>query len=160
MQSQLFDQPVELDNLNTLRNLSELEANKILVETFKKAINDLTIQNRGDAQIRDSIKLRNTRPFVAKDQGYLIPKKSIFNKIIGANQLELLFAQFLENCEDVISYAKNYFSVHFMLDYVNAGGDISNYYPDFFVKVSDKEVYTLILHGKEEKKGKTGLPPI
>jgi type III restriction enzyme len=68
----------------------------------------VTVKDKGDAEIRDSIKLRQTRPFVTKEQGYLIPKKSIFNKIVGDSNLELLFARFLEDCEDVVSYAKNY----------------------------------------------------
>ena len=150
VRSQLFDQQVELDSPNTMRNLSEMATHKTLAEFFKKSINDLTIQNKGDAEIRDRIKLRHTRPFVAKDQGYLIPKKSLFNKILGDSSLELLFARFLEDCEDVVSYAKNYFSVHFMLDYVNADGEISNYYPDFFVKVSDREVYIVETKGRED----------
>ena len=86
-----------------LRNLSELAATKTLIETFKKAINALTVRDKGDAEIRDTIKLRQTRPFVAKDQGYLVPKKSVFNRIIGDSQLELRFAAFLENCSDVMS---------------------------------------------------------
>lgn len=139
VQNDLFEKVVDLEAPNTLRNLSELEATKTLTETFKKAINTLTVKDKGDAEIRDSIKLRQTRPFVAKDQGYLIPKKSIFNKIIGDSDFELLFARFLEDCDDVISYAKNYMAVHFKLDYVNADGDISNYYPDFIVKLSPEE---------------------
>jgi type III restriction enzyme len=75
VQDQLFDREVELEDSNTLRNLSELDATKTLIETFKKAINALTIQDKGDAEIRDTIKLRQTRPFVATEQGYLIPKK-------------------------------------------------------------------------------------
>ncbi|MGH8399230.1 MAG: DEAD/DEAH box helicase, partial [Gammaproteobacteria bacterium] len=71
VQNHLFDRPVELESPNTLRNLSELTAAKTLIETFKKAINALTVQDKGDAEIRDTIKLRQTRPFVAKDQGYL-----------------------------------------------------------------------------------------
>jgi len=90
-----------------LRNLSELAATKTLIETFKKAINALTVQDKGDAEIRDTTKLRQMRPFVAKDQGYLIPKKSVFNRIIGDSHFELLFARFLEDCDDVVSYAKN-----------------------------------------------------
>ena len=39
VQERLFDRPVELESPNTLRNLSELAATKILIETFKKAIN-------------------------------------------------------------------------------------------------------------------------
>jgi len=94
IRNELFGVNVDLDNLNTLRNLSELEASKTLIETFKKEINSLTVQNRGDAEIRDTIKLRKTRPFVVKEQGYIIPKKSIFNKIIGDSHLELQFASF------------------------------------------------------------------
>ena len=150
VQDQLFDQQVELEDPNTLRNLSELAASKSLIEGFKKAINALTVQVKGDAEIRDTIKLRQTRPFVAKNQGYLIPKKSIFNKIIGDSHFELLFAGFLEGCEDVTSYAKNYLAVHFKLDYVKADGDISNYYPDFLVKVSNKEIFIVETKGRED----------
>ena len=150
VQTDLFDQRVDLEHPNTLRNLSELAATKTLIETFKKAINALTVRDRGDAEIRDTIKLRQTRPFVAKDQGYLIPKKSVFNRVIGDSQLELLFASFLEDCPDVVSYAKNYFAVHFKLDYVNVDGNISNYYPDFLVKLADARTVIVETKGLED----------
>ena len=150
IRDELFEKPVDLDSLNTLRNLSELEASKTLVETFKKQINALTVQDRGDAEIRDMIKLRKTRPFVVKEQGYIIPKKSIFNKIIGDSNLELQFAAFLEDCDDIISYVKNYMAVHFKIDYVNAKGEISNYYPDFVVKKSEQEVFVIETKGLED----------
>ncbi|MXW44241.1 MAG: type III restriction endonuclease subunit R, partial [Candidatus Dadabacteria bacterium] len=50
-------------------------------------------------------------------------------------------------CGDVISYAKNYPSVHFKLDYVNADGNISNYYPDFLVKLSNGRVVVVETKG-------------
>ena len=148
VREELFDRPVDLEDPNTLRNLSEPAATKTLIETFKKAINALTVRDKGDAEIRDTIKLRQTRPFVAKDQGYLVPKKSVFNRIIGDSQLELRFAGFLEDCSDVVSFAKNYLAVHFKLDYVNADGDISNYYPDFMVKLSDKRIVIVETKGQ------------
>ena len=152
VQTELFDRPVELEDPNTLRNLSELAATKTLLETFKKAINALTVRDRGDAEIRDTIKLRQTRPFVAKNQGYLVPKKSVFNRIIGDSNLELRFAAFLENCcdDEVVSYAKNYLAVHFKLDYVKADGDISNYYPDFMVKLSGKRLVIVETKGQAD----------
>lgn len=150
VQNELFDRSVELESPNTLRNLSEPAATKTVIGTFKKAINALTVQDKGDAEIRDTIKLRQTRPFVAKDQGYLIPKKSVFNRIIGDSDFELLFARFLDDCEDVVSYAKNYLAVHFKLDYVNADGDISNYYPDFLVKLSAKRIFIVETKGQED----------
>jgi type III restriction enzyme len=150
VQEELFDRTVQLEDPNTLRNLSEPAATKTLIETFKKAINALTVRDKGDAEIRDTIKLRQTRPFVAKDQGYLVPKKSVFNRIIADNQLELQFANFLEGCGDVVSFAKNYMAVHFKLDYVNADGDISNYYPDFMVKLSDRRIVIVETKGRED----------
>lgn len=146
----LFGKSVDLESPNTLRNLSELAATKTVIETFKQGINDLTVRDKGDAEIRDSIKLRKMRPFVVKDQGYMIPKKSVFNRVIGDSHFELEFANFLEGCPDVVSYAKNYLAVHFKLDYVNADGDISNYYPDFVVRVSDGRVVIVETKGQED----------
>ncbi len=150
VQNSLFSQSIDLESPNTLRNLSELAATKNVIESFKKAINELTVRDKGDAEIRDTIKLRQTRPFVVKDQGYLMAKKSVFNRVIGDSHLELLFARFLEDCDDIISYAKNYLAVHFKLDYVNADGDISNYYPDFIVKKSEEEIYIVETKGQQD----------
>ncbi len=150
IQSELFEQEVDLEHPNTLRNLSELEATKTVIETFKKAINALTVKDKGDAEIRDTIRLRKTRPFMVKDQNCIIPRKSVFNRVVGDSHLELLFASFLEGCEDIVSYAKNYFAVNFKVDYVNADGDISNYYPDFIVKQSDKKIVIVETKGQED----------
>ena len=125
----LFTVSTDIDNLNTLRNLSEIQASKTIIESFKKSINELTVQDKGDAEIRDYINLRKTRRFCCKDQGFLIPRKSIFNKIIGDSRLELDFAAFLENCED-ISYAKNFLAVHFTIDYINKDG-----FPSIIIRI-------------------------
>lgn len=151
VQDHLFGRTVDLESPNTLRNLTELQATKTVIEGFKKAINALTVLDKGNAEIRDYIKLRNTRPFTVKDQAFMIPKRSIFNRIVGDSHFELEFAAFLDGCEDeIVSYAKNFFAVGFKLDYVNANGDISNYIPDFIVKVSDTEIYIIETKGLED----------
>ncbi len=146
----LFGRPVELESPNTLRNLSEPAVTKTVFEAVKKAVNGLTLRNKGDAEIRDTIKLLQTRPFVVKEQGYLVPRKSVFNRFVGDSHFELQFAGFLENCPDVVSHAKNYLAVHFKLDYVNADGDISNYYPDFFVKLTGNQIVIVETKGRED----------
>lgn len=150
VQDDLFGQSVDLESADTLRNLSELAATKTVIETFKKAINDLTVRDRGDAEIRETIKLKYTRPFVVNNQGYFMPMKSVFNRVIGDSHFELDFAKLLEACSDVESYAKNYLAVHFKLDYVNADGNISNYYPDFLVKLTDGRVVIVETKGRED----------
>ena len=150
VQNDLFDTRVDLESPNTLRNLAETVATKKTVETFKRAINELTVRDAGAAQISDTIRLQDTQPFVVKEQPYLLPRKSVFNKIIGDSKLELAFASFLEGCPDVASYAKNYLAVGFKLDYVNSDGEIANYYPDFLVKLTDGRVIVAETKGLED----------
>ena len=150
IQNQLFGEPVALDSPNTLRNLAEPAATKTVIETLSRAINDLTIRDKGEAQISESIRLQDMRPFVVKEQPYLIPEKSVFNRITGDNKLERDFARFLDNCPDVVSFAKNYFALGFKLDYVNGEGDIANYYPDFFVKLTDGRVVVAETKGRKD----------
>ena len=86
-----------------------------------------------------------------RDQGYLIPKKCVFNRVIGDSPFELPFASFLEDCRDVISYAKHFLAVHFRLDYVNSDGDISTYYPDFLVKLTDGRIVVVETKGQVDE---------
>lgn len=146
----LFNKAVDLESITTLRNLSELNAAKTLIETFKNSINKLTVQDKGDAEIRDYIKLRETRPFTVKHQQSLLSNKSVFNMIVGDSHLELMFASFLDRADDVASYAKNYLAIHFKLDYINADGDISNYYPDFIIKSSSGNIVIIETKGLED----------
>ncbi|KKR80616.1 MAG: Type III restriction protein res subunit [Candidatus Daviesbacteria bacterium GW2011_GWA1_41_61] len=146
----LFVDHVNLEDLNILRNLSELEVTKTITETFKKEINDLTIEDKGNAEIKNYIKISKCKPFVVNDNTYLLPKKSIFNKIVGDSNFELQFADFLEKCDDILSFAKNYFDIHFKIDYKNSEGSISYYYPDFFVKVNNQEIWVVETKGRED----------
>ena len=150
VENMLFGETVALEDPNTLRNLSEVPATKTVIETFKRAINDLTIRDKGDADLSETTRVQDTRPFMVKEQESLIPQKSVFNRITGDSHFELEFAAFLENSPDVVSHAKNYPGMHFKLDYVNADGDISNYYPDFLVKLTDGRVIVVETKGRED----------
>ena len=73
--SHMFDTSIELSDLNTLRNLSEIEHIKLIKESFKKAINELTVQDKGDTEIKNYIKISEARPFVVNNKSYSIAKK-------------------------------------------------------------------------------------
>jgi type III restriction enzyme len=157
IQDHLFDTPVDLTDLNVLRNLSEVEYIKVIKDSFKKAINELTVQDKGDTEIKNYIKLSDAKPFVVNDKAYLLPKKSVFNKIVGDSDFELTFANFIENCEDVISFAKNFQNKEasvLRIEYKNSEGFIATYYPDFFVNTDDKTVYIVETKGREEEDDK------
>lgn len=146
----LFGEHVDLSDRNILRNLQEVEARRMIVEVFKKAINDLTVVDSGEAVIARTIQIKNTRPFVVTPQEVLMPKKSVFNKLIGDSHLELEFAAFLDKCDDVQSFTKNFMAIGFKIDYQNSKGEISNYFPDFIVRTTDKDVWIVETKGLQD----------
>lgn len=152
VEGRLFDRRVDLNDLNILRNLSEIAATRMILDTFKKAINELTIVDRGTSLVRDRIKMSQVRPYAVKSQGFIAAKKSIFNKVVGDSRLELEFAGFLDRCEDIVSFVKNARSMNpsLFVEYQNADGSISNYYPDFLVKRTEKEVWIVETKGRED----------
>ena len=154
MRDYLFSpSPVNLEDPVVLRNFSEPDAGKILYDTFKRAINALTVQENGTTRIEGQIRLREMRPFRTEHRPYLNAAKSIFTRIVGepnAGGFELRFAAFLEAAPDVQAFAKNYFAVGFKLDYVKANGDLANYTPDFIIRTADKTVWLVETKGRVE----------
>ncbi len=150
IETELFDGAADIEDLNTLRNLSEIDAHRTLVETLKDGINALTVQDKGTTEIRDHIKLSRTRPYLAKDQAYIVPKRSMFNKIVGDSHFELEMAAFLDGCDDLISFVKNNQNTQFRIEYRNADGSIANYIPDFAVKRTESEIWIIETKGRED----------
>lgn len=146
----LFNETIDLNDRNILRNLQEVEARRTIVETFKKAINNLTVVDSGEAVIARTIQVKNTRPFVVTPQEVLMPKKSVFNKLIGDSHLELEFAGFLDKCDDVQAFTKNFMAIGFKIDYQNSKGEISNYFPDFIVRTTDGDIWVVETKGLQD----------
>jgi type III restriction enzyme len=154
MREHLFaGSPVNLEDPVLLRNLSEPEVGKVLFDSFKRAINALTVQDAGTTRIEDRIRLRAMRPFRTDHRPYLAATKSIFNKTVGepnSGGFELSFAAFLDAASDVAAFSKNYFAIGFKLDYVKVDGDLSNYTPDFVARDTDGTVWVIETKGREE----------
>jgi type III restriction enzyme len=153
LRDHLFAHPVDLEDANVLRNLSEPEVGKVLFDHFRAGINALTIHDTGSSRIEGHIRLRDTRPFRVDHSAFLPAKKSVFNKIVGeanAGGLELAFAAFLDTAPDVQAFGKNYASVGFKVDYVKADGALSTYTPDFLARTTDGVVWVVETKGREE----------
>jgi type III restriction enzyme len=151
---QLFVQEVELSDPQTLRNLSEAQPKHVLYKTFKQAIDELTVTERDNVEIKNYLSLKMAKPQVAENQSYLLPKKSIFNKIIADNDFELRFAAALENrFTDVRAFAKNTMGeggINFKMEYQAEDGNIREYFPDFFVKTTDHTFFIVETKGRED----------
>ena len=149
----LWGREVVLSDPQTLRNLSEATAIRIVYETFRKAISRLTIVERPDMTNRGYASVAKSRPIVVKHQPYIAaPKKSLFDKVIGDSEYELQFAAAMEKWGDVAAYAKNTETgVGFCIEYQNEAGQIAAYYTDFLVRCSNGRCYAVELKGVEDE---------
>ncbi|MCF8308535.1 MAG: DEAD/DEAH box helicase family protein [Bacteroidales bacterium] len=150
----LFGQELDLADMQVLRNLFEPYPRKILFDTFRQAINEVTISEQQPAKIQEHISLKDTKPKVVSNQRFIKPGKSVFNKVIGDNEFELEVAAFLENqCEDIVSFSKNTMGdggINFKMEYQAQNGNIREYFPDFFVKQDEETVYIVETKGRED----------
>lgn len=146
----LFDTPVSLDDANVLRNLAESQVRRSLLNVFKEAVNTLTVTDTGTTAVSDTISFARSRPQVVANQPYIIPKKSVFNRVVGDSNLELVFASFLDGCDDIVSFVRNSRNTNFKIEYVSSSGSISNYYPDFIVKQDALNIWIIETKGLED----------
>lgn len=147
----LFDRVVDLDDPGVLRNLSEVAVTRALFDTFKGAINRLTVHDSGTTVVQDHIKVSGSRPQVVRRRPTLVARKSMFNQVAGDNDFELAFAKFLDDASDVQAFFKNTEATGFRLEYQSAGGGIiRDYLPDFVVKMTDGEIWIVETKGRED----------
>lgn len=147
--NKLFGKAVDLNDPQTIRNLSEPEVKEKIFTSFKNAIDLLTIKDKGSAKINNFIQLRKARPIVVKNQGFIKARKSVFNKVIADNDFELDVAGFLEDAE-IISFAKNFLALGFKIEYLGSDGNIHDFHPDFIVKKTVQQVYIIETKGRED----------
>ena len=146
----LFIESVDLEDPNIIKNISRTEVSNRIIETFIYYINNITTSVISKPKIMTWKSVTDTKPFIVKEQGYIVPQKSVFNKIIGDSNFELDFAENLEKYDDIISYVKNYLAIQFLIQYQDRNGKISKYYPDFLVKTSNDEVYVIETKGNAD----------
>ncbi len=147
----LFGQPVDLEDPNVLANLAGIAARNTILEATKRAVNAATIRDREAVEPTRMMSFASEiRPHVVAMRDQVIPRKSILNRIVGDSHFELEVAGFLDDCKDIVSFLKNSPSTHFRIEYETADGGIANYYPDFAVKVSDREIWLIETKGRED----------
>ncbi|MCP9234748.1 DEAD/DEAH box helicase family protein [Lewinella sp. JB7] len=151
----LFGREVDPNQEKVLKNLSSAGVRKILYDVFNRAIARLTIHDTHTTELIGYRSLREARPSPKSEQPYVKASKSVFNLILGDNDMERAFAAKCEHqFKDVVAFAKNTEGdggVRFHIEYQNKKGSISQFYPDFFVKTTDGTIHVVETKGREDQ---------
>jgi type III restriction enzyme len=154
IEHQFFGKTIVLNDL-TAWNIVKIENQQLLQKIFKKAIDDLTVIDKGSVSLRseDFRSLKNVLPKVVPRQEFFCSKLTIFDKVIGDSAFERTFAKCLDKCSDILAFAKNTFGEHgvnFQMEYQAENGNISTYFPDFLVKDKHNTIFIVETKGRED----------
>ena len=154
IEEKLFDKKVKIDDLNVLKNLiKRSELQKILIETFVNLISEKIVKDTGKIEIQNHIIVSDCSAFRSEAETFLEGVNTPFNFQVG-NKYELEIAKLLSDFDDIISYTKNYEKIGFYMDYLNTNGQIRKFFPDFLIKISNKETCILETKGREDDNDK------
>jgi len=141
----LFADKIDLEDPRVLYQLSSPPVQEKLINLFVNSFKDKTFAER-EPEFKDFIKLLDTRPFVWSKLVYPA-NKCIFNYVPCDDNLEVDFAKFLEQAEDVESFTKMVVKIPFHIEYKSEEGLLRFYYPDFLVRMNTEEYFLIETKG-------------
>lgn len=145
-----FGERIDIENENVRKHLRNFIVQERIASYLAKEIGAVTAEKR-EIEFEDvRFKLSDTKKFTWRRK-HLQCKHTIFNFVATYNDFETDFAEFLDECEDIISFAAlaEHFT-RFRVDYLSPTGAIKFYYPDFVAvqKQGDGKIVHWIIETK------------
>jgi type III restriction enzyme len=125
-----FGRTVDLEEKTTIRAMSTNVAHYVCVQTFRKALLNLTIEEQRP-QLLDPARLLSSTPPFPWSRSVWEGRKCVFNLVPCENAFERAFAKFLDGATDVTSFSKLPEVFGFAIEYTDSNMNLRSYYPDF-----------------------------
>jgi type III restriction enzyme len=128
-----FGKTVDLDDEAVISAMSTNVAHFVCVQTFKKALLGLTIEEQEPALLEPLRMLSSMEPF-PWSRSVWEGQKCILNLVPCDNAFERAFAKFLDGAADVVAYSKLPQPFGFAIEYADPNMNLRSYYPDFVAR--------------------------
>ncbi len=129
-ENKAFGRWVDLDDIATVRAMSTQVASYVCIQEFSRVLKQLSIAEQVPELVGPARMLSTCQPFPWSRKVYEATQ-CVFNMVPCDNDFERAFARFLDNAEDIKSFAKLPQPFGFSIDYVDYGMNLRSYYPDF-----------------------------
>ena len=144
-----FGETVDLADVNVIRAMSSNVASYVVINTFVKALREVIVEERIPELLSISRFLSETPPFPTSKKVRQSPK-TVFNYIPCDNKFEDAFIVFLDQAEDVTTFAKLPTQFGFSINYTDSLANIRNYFPDFVAITDDGIKWVIETKGRED----------
>jgi type III restriction enzyme len=145
-----FGRDVDLNESAIVKAMSTAVAHYVCVDVFKKALQELTIEEQTPQLLEPARLLSACQPF-PWSRPVWEGEKCVFNLVPCDNDFEREFAKFLDSASDVRAFSKLPKAFGFTIEYTDIAMNLRNYEPDF-VAVDKAGVHWLL-----ESKGQENL---
>jgi len=144
-----FGEHVDLTSVDIVQSIGSNVAHYVTVKLFSDALKKVALEVKTPELGPNTFTLSATRPFPWSKMTTK-SAKSIFNLVACDNLLEKDFSRFLHGANDVAAFSKIPEALGFTIEYVDAGGGLRLYEPDFVVRLTSGACYIVETKGRED----------
>lgn len=149
----LFAEKAGLFDKRLTSRLADQDVREHIRAVFIPLIRARTVKTEKRRPDGASTQLRNWRPFQAtlsERKPVEKAKHTLFNLVPCDQSLEVAMTAFLDNCADVVAFAKNAGPQALRIDYLTADQRLAFYRPDFFVRMETGEYALVETKGRQD----------
>lgn len=144
-----FGERVDLNDPVIFKAISGNMAQYVTVKEFSKALRAQVVQERAPQLLHAGRALSETPPFpwsrLTAETG-----RTVFNLVACVNKFERRFAEFLKAAPDVARFARLPEQFGFVIEYLDAAGNLRHYEPDWVIVTTDGRHWLAETKGRED----------
>jgi len=148
LRDRAFWETVDLAEKAIIRAIATSIAQYVTVKTFATVLRELVVEELSPRLEHPGRALSETEPFPFSRPTFEATK-TVFNLVAADNDFEREFAQFLQDANDVTSFAKLPRRYGFTIEYTDSATNLRYYEPDFVAVDRDGVHYVLETKGQE-----------
>jgi type III restriction enzyme len=137
-----FGRTIDLEDKAVVRAMGTNVAHYVCVQTFKKVLLGLTVEEKRAELLEPARMLSSTPPF-PWSRPVWEGRKCVFNLVPCDNSFERAFAKFLDGADDAHAFSKLPEVFGFAIEYTDPNMNLRSYYPDF-VAIDEQETRWLL----------------
>ncbi len=150
----LFEKKTDLADPQLVARLGDSDVGEYIRAVFVPLVRARTTAHEKRAPAPEPMLLSRWKPYQVthnERRPALTAGRTLFNLVPCNRNLEVAVAQFANNAEDVAAFAKNSGPQSLRIDYLQAGGRLAFYTPDFFMRTKVGNHFLVETKGREDR---------
>jgi type III restriction enzyme len=150
----LFEKKTDLFDPRLVGRLGDSDVGEYVRAVFVPLVRARTTTHEERAAAAEPMLMSRWKPYQVthnERRPALTAGRTLFNLVPCNRNLEVAMAQFANNADDVASFAKNSGPQSLRIDYLQAGGRLAFYTPDFFIRTKTDNHFLVETKGREDR---------